>query len=179
MNRWKSEKEIILLALKDEAFRNKLLAEPKGALSEASKGKLSGKIDAALLDKDIKIYQEQKDEWMIVLPLGLTTKELEQLAGKADVLMNRWEVERELILAASKDPKLKQKLLSQPKEALKEVFKDRLSGKMDPNIMNRNIKTYEEKKNEWVIAWPWSRKTEGLTEKEMEQIAGGTYNWSQ
>ncbi len=70
-------------------------------MSEVIKGDLKGKIHPSILNKDIKIHQEKEDEWTIVYPHAETTNEMEQLAGKSDVAMNRWEAARGIAQSVS------------------------------------------------------------------------------
>jgi hypothetical protein len=65
--------------------------------------------------------------------------------------MNRWEMEKKIAIAAIKDPSFKKKLLANPKQALKELFKNELT---QAQLEQLNIKIQEEKKNEWIIALP-------------------------
>jgi Xaa-Pro aminopeptidase len=88
-------------------------------------------------------------------------------------VMNRWEMEKKISIAAIKDPAFKKKLLANPKEALKSLFK----GELDQAFLERlDVKVQEEKKNEWVISLPYvemQRKT--LSDEELEKIAGGSW----
>lgn len=87
--------------------------------------------------------------------------------------MNRWELEQKIVLKALKDPVFKKKLLSQPRETLRDFLK---SEKMiDLSSLDKlNIRVVEEKKEEWVLALPSvTTDTSTLTDAEIEKVAGG------
>ena len=80
--------------------------------------------------------------------------------------MNRWEMEKKIAIRALKDPNFKKKLLSNPKEALKEFFK----GEKERLDM-MHVKVYEEKKNEWIFSIPYLEEGHReLSEKELEKL---------
>jgi hypothetical protein len=85
--------------------------------------------------------------------------------------MNRWEIEKKIAIAAIKDPSFKKKLLANPKQALKELFKNELAqAQLEP----LKIKIEEEKKNEWIIALPYIEiNNDNLSSVELKKIAGG------
>ncbi len=62
MNRWEAEKIVAIKAIKDPAFRKKLLADPKKALAEIDP------LFAKMTDIQFKIIEEQQNEWTLVLP---------------------------------------------------------------------------------------------------------------
>jgi hypothetical protein len=81
--------------------------------------------------------------------------------------MNRWEMEKKIVIQALKDSQFKKKLLTHPKEALKELFGDKLM------VDQLQIQVREEKKNEWVIAIPHiEMQGQKLSDTELERIAG-------
>ncbi len=84
--------------------------------------------------------------------------------------MNRWELEHKIIMKALKDPEFKKKLLSQPKEALKDFLQS--EGNEDLNIPDKmNVKVYEEKQDEWMISLPHLTKdAQQLSTAELEKL---------
>jgi hypothetical protein len=85
MNRWELEQKIVIRALKDPAFKKKLLGQPKEALREFLKGE---KVDLTGLDKlNLRVVEEQKEEWVLALPSlpaemsAMAEEQLEKLVG--------------------------------------------------------------------------------------------------
>lgn len=89
--------------------------------------------------------------------------------------MNRWELEKKIVIQALKNPEFKKKLLSNPKETLKEFLKNEKEA--DPTILDKTtIKILEEKKNEWMIPLPnLGVEMQQLSDQELEKLfaAGG------
>ena len=71
MNRWEIEKKCAIKAIKDPAFRKRLMSDPKSALKE---------IDRSLDLKsiNIRVVEEKQNEWMLVVPHH--NKKYEQLS---------------------------------------------------------------------------------------------------
>ncbi len=84
--------------------------------------------------------------------------------------MNRWELEKKIVMKALKDPEFKKKLLSQPKQTLKDFLKTEKD--MDLYFLDKmNIKAYEEKKDEWMISIPNPGvETQHLTTADLEKL---------
>lgn len=86
--------------------------------------------------------------------------------------MNRWEIEKKVVLKALKDPSFKKKLLSNPKEALKEFCNEKQLG-------NIQIKIHEEKQGEWIFSIPnINEKQRELTDAELEKLFAACGNMS-
>ena len=89
MNRWEIEKKIAIKALKDPAFKKKLLANPKEALKEFLDEKQLGALT-------IKVYEEKKDEWIFSIPhldthgRQMSDQELEKLFAAACIGSGSW-----------------------------------------------------------------------------------------
>jgi hypothetical protein len=67
MNRWEIEQKIVIRALKDPAFKKKLLAQPREAVLEFLKGEKGANL--AALDKvNIRVVEEKKQEWVLAMP---------------------------------------------------------------------------------------------------------------
>ena len=90
--------------------------------------------------------------------------------------MNRWEFEQKIVIRALKDPAFKKKLLSQPKEAVREFLKNEKGAGSDLSILDKiNFKVIEEKKDEWVLTLPNFQKLQGLSDAELEKLAAGDF----
>jgi len=88
--------------------------------------------------------------------------------------MNRWEMEKKIVMKALKDPAFKQKLISHPKEALKECFKNEKG--IDPSLFDKiTIKITQEKQGEWTLSLPHLSKERGhLSDAELEKMFAAT-----
>ena len=89
--------------------------------------------------------------------------------------MDRWEMEKKIVMKALKDPTYKKKLLSSPKEAMKELFKNEKG--VDLSKLDKlNIRIHEEKQGELIIALPHIKEgNRQLSDAELENLsaAGG------
>lgn len=89
------------------------------------------------------------------------------------ILMNHWEIEKKIALKALKDPAFKKKLLTHPKEALKEVFEE----EKNLSVLDKlHIKIYEEKKNEWIFSIPYLEENRRMSDQELEKIFAAGWN---
>ncbi len=84
--------------------------------------------------------------------------------------MNRWELEKKIVMKALKDPEFKKKLLLHPKETLKDFLKTEKG--MDLSFLDKlHVKAYEEKKDEWMISLPNPGiETQRLSDAELEKL---------
>ncbi len=89
--------------------------------------------------------------------------------------MDRWEFEKKIVMKALKDPAFKKKLITHPKETLKEMLKHEKNVNI-AMVEKLNIKVYEEKKDEWNIAVPYFPSNKPLSDAELKDImsAGGS-----
>ena len=89
--------------------------------------------------------------------------------------MNRYDLEKKIITKALKDPSFKKKLLSSPKEAVKEALK----GDKNVNLKvldNIHLHIHQEKESEITLVLPYVKETnKALSDKEIENLfaAGG------
>src|SRR5262245_30133749 len=90
--------------------------------------------------------------------------------------MNRWQVEQKIVIKALKDPAFKKKLMSKPKEAVRECVTPLSQKVVDVSLFDKiNIRIVEEKKDEWVLTMPYLQAATGtLTDAELEKTASGT-----
>src|SRR4051812_25591753 len=88
-------------------------------------------------------------------------------------MLDRWELEKEIVTRALKDPAFREKFFADPKAAIMAICKE----KKVPQelIKNFKIRIHEEKKNEWIINVPHILKKgeETLSNEELEKVAGG------
>lgn len=84
------------------------------------------------------------------------------------------EMKEQILKKAMKDATFKHKLLSNPKEALKELYKTNKG--FDPSIFEKAIvKIYIEKNNELMIVIPEAlTEDKQLSEEELSKIAAGS-----
>ena len=61
MNRWEIEKKVAIKAIKDPAFRKRLMSDPKHALKEIDKS-----FDPKTIN--IRIVEEKQNEWVLAIP---------------------------------------------------------------------------------------------------------------
>ncbi len=89
--------------------------------------------------------------------------------------MNRWEFEKKIVMKALKDPAFKKKLITHPKETLKELFKNEKN--FDLSFFDKtSLRVHEERKDEWTISIPYLHlENRKLSDAELEKIlaAGG------
>ncbi len=84
MDRYDLEKKIVTKALKDPAFKKKLLASPKEAIKEALKNEKNFNFEA-LNQIHIRLHQEKEGEITLVIPFikdqnkSLSDREIENL----------------------------------------------------------------------------------------------------
>jgi len=84
--------------------------------------------------------------------------------------MDRWEVEKRIVMKALKDPAFKKKLLSNPKEALKECFKNE-KGFDSARFEKLLVRAIEEKQGEWVLSLPYiGKEHKNLSDSELEKL---------
>ncbi len=90
MDRYELEKKIITKALKDPAFKKRLLASPKEAIKEAFQDEKKFNHDA-LSQIHIHLYQEKEGEITLVIPYNkeqnksLSDREIENLFAAGNV----------------------------------------------------------------------------------------------
>jgi hypothetical protein len=91
--------------------------------------------------------------------------------------MNRWELERKIVIKALKDPTFKKKLISRPKEALNEFLKEEKV--VSSSVFDQlHIRVIEEEKDEWIVVMPFLKEgQENLSPEELENVAGGRDPW--
>jgi hypothetical protein len=97
MNRWELEQIIVLKALKDPAFKKRLLGQPKEALRDFLKDEKG--IDLTGFDTlNVRVIEEQKEEWVLALPslpaemASMTEEQIEKVVagcGCATVAITR------------------------------------------------------------------------------------------
>ncbi len=93
--------------------------------------------------------------------------------------MTRWELERLITLKALKDPAFKKRLISHPKETLREFCKHQEEKFFNHELFDRlNIKIHEEKKDEWTISLPYvPQNVQKLSDEELNKLfAAGKSN---
>ena len=84
--------------------------------------------------------------------------------------MDRWEIEKKIVMKALKDPAFKQKLLANPKETIRNTFKDE-KGIASADFNKINIRIIEEKQGEWTMSLPHlSKELQNLSESELEKL---------
>lgn len=92
--------------------------------------------------------------------------------------LTRWEMHKKIIDKALRDESFKKKLLSHPKETVKELFhKEEIA----PDVWKQiHVKVVEEKKNEWVIPLPnYVNYGQQLSKEELHNLsAGGCWSWN-
>jgi hypothetical protein len=80
--------------------------------------------------------------------------------------MDRWDLERKIIMHALRDADFKRKLKSHPKEAIQEYMRrEKVSGNWD----NMTVRIVEEKRGEWSICLP-NIASESLSETELKHL---------
>lgn len=78
--------------------------------------------------------------------------------------MNRWELEKKVVMKAIKDPAFKKELLSNPKEALKSFCTEK-------QLEHVTVKVHQEKKNNPTVLLPYiDEKISKLSESELEKL---------
>jgi hypothetical protein len=85
--------------------------------------------------------------------------------------MDRWDLERKIIMHALRDADFKRKLKSHPKEAIQDYMRhEKIPGNWD----NANVRIVEEKRGEWSICLP-NIADSTLSEAELKRLfaAGG------
>ncbi len=68
MNRWEIEKEIAMKALKDPAFKKRLLLHPKEAIAEILTGDQKKRWLTTMDDSKITVREEERGEWILPIP---------------------------------------------------------------------------------------------------------------
>lgn len=93
MNRWELEQKIVVRALKDPAFRKKLLLQPNEAVREFLKQEKV--METRFLDNlNIRVIEEKKEEWILAIPsvslaIGeLTEQQMQWLAAGCNLNTN-------------------------------------------------------------------------------------------
>ena len=87
-NRWEAEKKIAIKAIKDPAFRKRLLSNPGHAILEIDKSFKHEGIQ-------IRVVEEKQNEWVLAIPhfkkeyQNLSEKELEGIQA-ADCIGETW-----------------------------------------------------------------------------------------
>jgi hypothetical protein len=143
------EIHLITRALKDEDFRQELVANPKAVVEKEIGAKLPEELD-------IKVLEETEDTLYMVLPCnpyeGISEEELKSLIGMTYEDVTRWVLEQQrnifldndssikLIVQAWKDEVFKQELFKNPKWVIKKELNENI-----PEIVE--IKVLEE--NQW------------------------------
>lgn len=78
--------------------------------------------------------------------------------------MDRWEIEKKVVMKALKDPAFKKELISNPKKALKGFCKE-------ADLEHAKIKIYEEKQNEWIFSIPHiEAHGKKMSDQELEKL---------
>lgn len=86
--------------------------------------------------------------------------------------MDRWQIEKKIVLECIKNPKFKERLQTHPKAALQELFKDE-RWVNDSQIDHLKIVFHQENKNEFHIGIPHIEKA--LTEDQLRQVSAGAW----
>lgn len=86
-------------------------------------------------------------------------------------LSARFEVARQLVEASWEDPKLKEKLLANPKEQLQELLNEGENGLQLPEYLN--VRFIEEGPGEIVFVLPQNPDDEILGQEQLAMAAGG------
>jgi hypothetical protein len=83
-----------------------------------------------------------------------------------DKNMDRWDLERKIIMQALRDADFKRKLKSHPKEAIQDYMRrEKVQGNWD----TVTVRIVEEKRGEWSIALP-NISEETLSETELKRL---------
>lgn len=78
MNRWEIEKKVAIKAIKDPAFRKKVMSDPMHAIHEIDKSFKRQEIH-------VRVLEEKQNEWILAIPhynqgyQNMSEKELENL----------------------------------------------------------------------------------------------------
>ena len=88
--------------------------------------------------------------------------------------MDKWEIEKKIVIQCMKNPEFKRKLLSKPKDALRELFAKE-KGFNKSFLDNVNVVVHQEKKNEFHISLPHHEELESITDEELKRVAGGRF----
>lgn len=90
---------------------------------------------------------------------------------KHGVIMDQWEIEGKIVAKALKDPAFRKKLVSQPKEAVREFLKNEKITDFN-NFESFTVRVVPTKKLEWVVALPLlDQDGTPLTDQELGKIA--------
>lgn len=90
--------------------------------------------------------------------------------------MDKWEIEKKIAIHCMKNPQFKQKLISNPKEAIRE-FLGKEKGFHNSMLEKVNIVVHQEKKNEFHISVPYVDGSESLSEESLRKVSGGIDCW--
>ena len=86
--------------------------------------------------------------------------------------MDKWEIEKKIAIHCMKNPEFKRKLLSKPKDALRELFAKE-KGFNKSFLNNVNVVVNQEKKNEFHISLPYIEEMGSITDEDLKRVAGG------
>lgn len=91
--------------------------------------------------------------------------------------MNRWELEKKIVIKALKDPTFKKQLLLRPNETVREFLKN--ENEFDfSRFAKINFLVVEEKREEWILALPWLQEgAKALSDAELEQLFAGVCSY--
>ncbi len=89
-------------------------------------------------------------------------------------MLTKNQIREELLKKAAKDPAFRKKLMANPKEAVKELYKQHK--RFDSRTLEKGIvKLYVEKKDELMIVIPDQLAESGaLTDEELSKVAAGS-----
>ncbi len=169
---------LITRALKDEAFKQELLANPKAVVEKELGAKLSEELE-------INVLEETEDTIYMVLPCnpyeGLSEPELKASLGMTYEDVAHWVLEQQrnalldeaesvaIVSRAWKDEAFKQELLSHPKTTLAKELGSTISDDLD-------IKGMSETPNTLYLVLPnipeKATTCHSLNEIELEAVAG-------
>lgn len=168
------EIHLITRALKDEGFRQELIANPKAVVENELGAKLPEELE-------IKVMEETEDKLYMVLPCnpypGLSEEELKQLVGMTYEDVAQWILEQQrntfldeevcvkLIAQAWRDNSFKQELINSPKAVIEKEWNIEIAE-------NIQIKTLVEAENNLYLILPKLMDKLGvkyLTDSELDQ----------
>lgn len=171
------EVHLITRALKDERFRQELLANPKAAVEQELGTKLPDNME-------YKVLEETETTLYIVLPSnpyeGMAEAELQELLGLTLEDVARWVLEQQInvvleetssvmvITRAWKNQTFKQELLNNPKAILAKELEITIPNSLDIQVMSESPDTLYLvlPKDFQRFAWHWY-----LSDTELEAVA--------
>jgi len=91
--------------------------------------------------------------------------------------MDRWELEKKIVMKALKDPSFKKQLLEKPKEALKNLLQGEEN--VNPEFLEKiRMHIVEEQQGEWILSLPHLpyEKVQRMSAKELENLFAAYYS---